>query len=246
MNKIESPSPKDALCRRRFFLISSMYFSYFIIISPWKRARALHLNKLEFPSPKDTLCQVWLKLTQWFWRKRWKCEKFTTTSTSTSITTDNGQILIRKAHLSFWCRWVKKIWSKSKFEVDRPVLDLLHSTQDFSSYILLAGVGMLILFCLGAPGRVWLPDKGDAKPVTLCMLRAPNFFIQETLRTFLKALSKTTDKMYYSPFVSIFRVFLYLYWPKWVNQCQKIPKSQTTLLFMHLCKTSLQFAYPHL
>ena len=32
---------------------------------------ALHLNKLESPSAKDALCQVWLKLAQWFWRRRW-------------------------------------------------------------------------------------------------------------------------------------------------------------------------------
>ena len=47
-NKLESPSPKDALCQvwlklaqwfwgRRTFWISSMYFRYFIIISPWRR-----------------------------------------------------------------------------------------------------------------------------------------------------------------------------------------------------------------
>ena len=30
----------------------------------------LHLKKLESPSPKDALCQVWLKLAQWFWRRR--------------------------------------------------------------------------------------------------------------------------------------------------------------------------------
>ena len=30
----------------------------------------LHLNKIESPSPKDALCQVWLKLAQWFWRRR--------------------------------------------------------------------------------------------------------------------------------------------------------------------------------
>jgi hypothetical protein len=30
----------------------------------------LHLNKLESPPPKDDLCQVWLKLAQWFWRRR--------------------------------------------------------------------------------------------------------------------------------------------------------------------------------
>ena len=30
----------------------------------------LHLNKHETLSPKDTLCQAWLKLAQWFWRRR--------------------------------------------------------------------------------------------------------------------------------------------------------------------------------
>ena len=41
-----------------------MYFHHFVILSPWKRAG------LESPSPKDALCQVWLKLDQWFWRRR--------------------------------------------------------------------------------------------------------------------------------------------------------------------------------
>ena len=52
-------------------VVLSMYFRYFVIISPWKRMGALHLNKLESPSPKDALCQVWLKLAQWFWRRRY-------------------------------------------------------------------------------------------------------------------------------------------------------------------------------
>ena len=30
----------------------------------------LHLNKLESLSLQDALCQVWLKLAQWFWRRR--------------------------------------------------------------------------------------------------------------------------------------------------------------------------------
>jgi hypothetical protein len=30
----------------------------------------LRLNKFESPSPKDNLCQVWLKLAQWLWRRR--------------------------------------------------------------------------------------------------------------------------------------------------------------------------------
>ena len=52
------------------FHIWLMYFHYYIIISPWKRGGGLHLNKFESPSPKDALCQVWLKLAQWFLRRR--------------------------------------------------------------------------------------------------------------------------------------------------------------------------------
>ena len=37
---------------------------------PLETCGPLHLNKLEFPSHKDALCQVWLKLAQWFWRRR--------------------------------------------------------------------------------------------------------------------------------------------------------------------------------
>ena len=40
------------------------------IISPWKKGGALYLNKLQTPSPKGDLCQDWLKLAQWFWRRR--------------------------------------------------------------------------------------------------------------------------------------------------------------------------------
>ena len=75
---------------------------------------ALHLKKLESPSPRDTLCQVWLKLAQWFWRRRWKCEKFTDRQTDrrtdgrTDGQTDDGRQVIRKAHLSFQLRWAKR------------------------------------------------------------------------------------------------------------------------------------------
>ena len=116
LNKLVSPSPKDALCqvwlklaqwlwRRRFFNFVNV-FSLFRNYLPLEKGAALHLNKLEFPSSKDALCQVWLKLAQWFWRRRWKCEKIKTTTTTT--TTDNEQILIRKAHLSLQLRWAKK------------------------------------------------------------------------------------------------------------------------------------------
>ena len=51
------------------FLITSIYFLYFVIISPLEKGWALHLNKLESPSSKYALCQLWLKLAQ-FLRKR--------------------------------------------------------------------------------------------------------------------------------------------------------------------------------
>ena len=131
LHKLESPSPMDALYQVFFrnwpsgsgeenFKILSMYFHYFVIISPWKRPGpfiwinlnplypgilyakfgwnwprvlekilkschffllfpnylpfrsgvALRLNKNAPLSPRDTLCQVWLKLAQWFWRRR--------------------------------------------------------------------------------------------------------------------------------------------------------------------------------
>ena len=71
LNKVESPSPKDALCqvwlksvqwfwRRRFlnFVNVFLLFNYYL---PLEKGRALHLNKLKSPSPRDTLCQVCLK-----------------------------------------------------------------------------------------------------------------------------------------------------------------------------------------
>ena len=80
LNKLESPSPNDALCqvwlklaqwfwRRRFFNFVDV-FSLFRNYLPLEKGRAHHLNKLESPSPKDALCQVWLKLAQWFQKRR--------------------------------------------------------------------------------------------------------------------------------------------------------------------------------
>ena len=55
---------------RRGFLNFINVFSPFPNYLPLEKGRALLLNKLESPSPKDNLCQVWLKLAQWFWRRR--------------------------------------------------------------------------------------------------------------------------------------------------------------------------------
>ena len=74
------PFTQDALCqvwlklaqwfwRRRFFNFFNV-FSLFRNYLPLEKGGGLHLNKLESHSPKDALCQVWLKLAQWFWRRR--------------------------------------------------------------------------------------------------------------------------------------------------------------------------------
>ena len=104
LNKIESSSPKDAWCPvwlkfaqwfwRRRFLNAVDVFSLSCYYLTSEKDVTLYLNKLEFPLPKDVLCQVWLKLIQWFWRRRWKCEKFTTMTTTTRNA--NGQIPIKK------------------------------------------------------------------------------------------------------------------------------------------------------
>ena len=122
LNKLEYPSPKNALCqvwmklaqwfwRRRFLNVINV-LSLFRNYLPLEKDQALHLNNLESPLPKNALCQFWLKLDQWFWRRRWKCEKFTTTTTT--MTTENGHILIRKAHLSLRLRWANKFHLMTK------------------------------------------------------------------------------------------------------------------------------------
>ena len=42
----------------------------FLNYLPFEKGVAHHLNKIESPSPKIALCQIWLKLAQWFWRRR--------------------------------------------------------------------------------------------------------------------------------------------------------------------------------
>ena len=49
------------LIQKKFLKISSVYFCYFVFISPWKW----------------TWPFIWTNLTMWFLRRRWKCEKFT-------------------------------------------------------------------------------------------------------------------------------------------------------------------------
>ena len=54
---------------RRFLKFVNLH-SQFLNYLPLEKGKALHLKKLESPSPKDALYQAWLKLAQWFWRRR--------------------------------------------------------------------------------------------------------------------------------------------------------------------------------
>ena len=117
LNELESPSTKDAFCHvwlkwfwRRRFLNFGNAFSLFVNYFPLEKGGALHLNKFDSPSPKDTLFQVRLELGQRFWRRRWKCKKFTTTPTKTkTTTTNNGQTLIRKPCLRLGSDELKRL-----------------------------------------------------------------------------------------------------------------------------------------
>ena len=68
-------------------------------------------NFQESPTPKDALCQVWLVLAQSFWRRRWKCEKFTDRQTDGRTdrqTTDD--------------RWSEKLtWTFSSGELTKTI-----------------------------------------------------------------------------------------------------------------------------
>ena len=80
LNKLESHSFKDALCQVWLKLDSRsgeedfLNFIYVFLIFhnhlPLETGWVLHLPKLESPSPKDALYQVWSKLAQLFWRRR--------------------------------------------------------------------------------------------------------------------------------------------------------------------------------
>ena len=68
LNKLESPSPKDALCRlveigevvlKKILKVCLCMFAICYYL-PLEKVVAFHMNNLESSSPKDALCQVWL------------------------------------------------------------------------------------------------------------------------------------------------------------------------------------------
>ena len=61
-------------------IVRSCQFIFIISqLSPlWKKRGPLFVKKLWFPFPRDTLCNVWLKLAQWYWGRRWKVKSLQT------------------------------------------------------------------------------------------------------------------------------------------------------------------------
>ena len=110
------------------FLISSMSFHYYFIIFPLGKGGggALHSNKIKSSPPKDALCQVWLKLAQWFWRRRLKCEKFTDRWS-------DGWQAMRKAHLRLQLRRANK--KQVKMYAQSLYGSLLHLTTKLTIFL---------------------------------------------------------------------------------------------------------------
>ena len=88
------------------FLISSMYFLYYVIISPWKRAWPFIWTNLNPLHPR-MLCAKF----GWNWPSGSGEEdehvKSLQTDRQTDGQTDAGRQVIRKAHLSFQLTWAK-------------------------------------------------------------------------------------------------------------------------------------------
>ena len=91
--------------KKIFKIYQCIFHNYHLL----EKRVALHLNKLESPSPKDALFQVWLKLAQWFWIRRWKCEKFTDRQTRQTDGQSTDKKMIRKNHLSFQLRLADRV-----------------------------------------------------------------------------------------------------------------------------------------
>ena len=87
-----------------------MYFHYFVNSSPWKWA-GLSFEQKWIPFTQGCIVPGLVEIDLVVLEKKMECEKFTTMPMTTPLptTTDNGQILIRKAHLSLLLRWAKNV-----------------------------------------------------------------------------------------------------------------------------------------
>ena len=96
----------SVVLEKKIFKCLSMYFSFFTIITPWKRAGPFIWTKLNPLYPK----MLWAKF-GWNWPSgSWEVEnrKSLQTDGQTDRQTDDGRKAIRNAHLSFQLRWATK------------------------------------------------------------------------------------------------------------------------------------------
>ena len=91
--------------RIRRFLNFINICSIFRNISTWKRVWPFMCTNLNPHHPRMLYAKFGLKFAHWLLRRRCKCETLMTTTTA--MTMDNGQIVIRKANLSLRFRWAK-------------------------------------------------------------------------------------------------------------------------------------------
>ena len=102
LKKLDSPSPKDNLCQFDF-QISTIYFHYLIIISPWKRVWPFIWTNLNSLYPR-MICAKF----DWNWSNVSEEEDENVKSLQTDRQMDNKQQVIRKTNLSFQLRWATK------------------------------------------------------------------------------------------------------------------------------------------
>ena len=100
------------------FLILSIYFRFFLIISPWKREGPFIWTNLNPLHPRMLCAKFGWNWPSGSWeevKNRKSLQTDGQTDGQTDRQTDDGRKAIRKAHLSFQLRWAKKIArSKSK------------------------------------------------------------------------------------------------------------------------------------
>ena len=114
LDKLEPPSPKDALCQVWLVLEKILRFHQcnftISLLSPLGKGWGLSLWIIW--SPFTQICfvlSVYLKLANWFWRRKQKCEKF---QQQWQQRQQGQQIVIKKAYLGLQLGWAKKCWPK--------------------------------------------------------------------------------------------------------------------------------------
>ena len=100
-----------------------------------EKGGALYLKKIESSSPKNALFEVLLKLAQWFWRRRWKCEVYDIDNNNHDGQQTN--LDLKKLHLNLRLRWANKEWLVKVRRMESDDIRLTHklspppSTHDF-------------------------------------------------------------------------------------------------------------------